>query len=133
VTTGQWVYPIVREDRTIRGVIDVHDVRLFLTERAVPAGLLVAEDLCNSDYRVVTLEEDLASALRKFYTTAMDEMPVVESEQSPKVVGLLSRREVTAAYHDQMYRLEAAPPTAPAAATPPTATQAAGAGGGRTG
>jgi hypothetical protein len=50
------------------------------------------------------MDEDLASALHKFHTTELEEVPVVENEFPTKAVAVLSRRELVAAYHDRMYR-----------------------------
>jgi CIC family chloride channel protein len=102
--TKQHLFPIVEDGALLRGVIDFHDIRVFLTEHAVQPHLLVADDLRAPEVRVVAIDEDLASALRKFYVTPLEELPVVESEDSRKLVGILSRRDVIAAYHHQMYR-----------------------------
>jgi CIC family chloride channel protein len=112
-TTKQQVYPILVDGRLLYGVIDFHDVRMFLTEHAVATHLLVAEDLRAADYRVLALDEDLASALRKFHAVQLPELPVVESEESPTVVGVLSRRDVIGAYHDKMYRITSTPQPVP--------------------
>ncbi|CAN5477605.1 chloride channel protein [soil metagenome] len=99
----QQVFPIINDDGTLKAVLDVDDIRLFLTEHGVPAALLVADDLRATDYRVVTLDEDLASALRKLQAVQLEELPVIESDESKKVVGILGRRDIIAAYHGQMY------------------------------
>jgi CIC family chloride channel protein len=100
----QQTFPIVGEDGSLCGVVDYQDVRLFLIEHALPLGLVVADDLRAAAFRIVTLDEDLASALRKLHAVGLEELPVVESESPGKVIAVLSRRELVAAYHDQMYK-----------------------------
>jgi chloride channel protein, CIC family len=104
--SGQQVFPIVREDSKLDGVIDPRDLSVFLTERDVAPPLCVAYDLRSSDVGVITMEEDLASALRKLYAVKLEAMPVVDSEESGKVVAILGRRNIIAAYHDQMYKAQ---------------------------
>ncbi len=63
INTAQGVFPICR-DSEITGVIDLQNMQIFLTERKILPYLLVAEDLAAPVYRVVSLDEDLLSALR---------------------------------------------------------------------
>ena len=41
------------------------------------------------------------TALRKFRLARLEELPVVENEDAMRVVGVLNRRDVLAAYHDR--------------------------------
>ena len=99
----QQTVPIVGKDGALCGVIDFQDIRVFLTEHTMPVGLVVADDLRAATFRTVMPNDDLASVLHKFQAVGLEELPVVESESSAKVVGILSRRELVAAYHDRMY------------------------------
>jgi len=67
----------------------------------LPANAVIAADLLAPTFSVVTLSEDLATALRKFRLARLEELPVVESETTMRVVGVLNRRDVLAAYHDR--------------------------------
>jgi CIC family chloride channel protein len=100
----QHVYPVLETGELLHGIIYFDDVRVFFTERGLPSRAVVAQDLLATSYAVVTPEEDLASALRKFRTSRLEELPVVEREGSRRFVGILSRRDVIAAYHDKLYR-----------------------------
>ena len=99
----QQMFPIVGQDGSLDGVIDEYDIRVFLTEHNTPLEFFVADDLRAITSRFVTPDEDLASALRKFQVVQLDEMPVVESLATPKVVGTLSRRNIIAAYQNRMH------------------------------
>ncbi len=50
----------------------------------------------------VTPEEDLNTALRKFTALNLDELPVVDSEDPGKLVGMLRRKESIAAYNRRL-------------------------------
>ncbi len=91
------------EDRLF-GVIDFQDIRIFFTEHELPSEAVVAQDLLAPAFTAVMVDEDLGTALRKFRQTRLEELPVIRDQQSLKVIGMLSRREVIAAYHDRMYQ-----------------------------
>ncbi len=99
----QQVFPVLNDDETLHGVIDFHDIRIFFTERGLPPRAVVAQDLLATSFGVVSLEEDLASVMRKFRTSPLAELPVVEEPGLLRVVGVLSRRDVISAYHDRIY------------------------------
>jgi CIC family chloride channel protein len=107
--TRQKVFPIIDSNRGgVVGVVSIDDLRIFLSERNIPPELLVANDLRSVDYRTVTPDEDLAAALRKLNATGLDELPVVAENDGGRVSGMLSRRDIMAAYHRRMYREEGA-------------------------
>ena len=70
----------------------------------MPPGLVVAHDLQTDSFPTVTMDEELASALRKFHTTELEELPVVGNDAPTRVIAILSRRELVTAYHDRVYR-----------------------------
>jgi chloride channel protein, CIC family len=98
--TKQQIFPVLNDDGTLYGVIDFHDIRYFFTEHEIPA--VVAQDLLAPTYATVSLNEDLASALRKFRLTRLEELPVMDPDKPVLVKGVLSRRNIIAAYHDRM-------------------------------
>jgi len=110
-TTGttQKVFPVVDPERGLVGVVSVDDLRIFLTERSLPPELLVAYDLRAAEFRTADPDEDLASALRKLYATALDELPVLADEDPRRVRAMLTRRDIMAAYHRRINRDPSAP------------------------
>lgn len=103
-TSLQHCFPVTDTEGTLAGVIYFDDIRLFFTERGLPSRSVVAQDLLAPKMTVVTLEEDVSSALRKLRTTMREELPVVAAQDSQKVVGVLSRHHVLAAYHDHVIK-----------------------------
>ena len=101
-SSKQKVFPVLDDEGGLHGVIDFDEIRIFFTERSMPSRVVVAQDLLAPAFAVVSLEEDLASVLRKFSTTLLEELPVVDTQGSSRVVGVLSRRNVIAAYLDRI-------------------------------
>jgi CIC family chloride channel protein len=102
----QQVFPVVDAAENFLGLIDFQDIRAFLSQYAPPAPLLLAQDLLMSDVPTLRLDDDLASALRKLQLTKLAELPVL-AEDSRRVVAILGRRDIIAAYHQEMYALPA--------------------------
>ena len=103
-TSMQHVFPVLNADDTMAGVIYFDDIRIFFTERGLPPRAVVAQDLLAPVMTVVSLDEDVSSALRKFRMTMREELPVVAADDSKRVVGVLSRHHVLLAYHDRVIK-----------------------------
>jgi len=67
----------------------------------VLAGVVLAADLA-APTEVVLPSDSLAVALRKMNARAIEVIPVVMSESHPRIVGILSRADVLAAYERQL-------------------------------
>jgi len=104
VSSKQKVFPVLNEDGTLYGVIDLDEIRILFTENGIPPRAVIAQDLLSPLQTVVRLDEDLASALKKFLQTLYEELPVVEANGSARVVGVIRHRDLISAYHDRMYR-----------------------------
>ena len=104
-TSTQHVFPVLNADDAMDGVIYLDDIRLFFTERGLPPRAVVAQDLLAPVVTVVSLDEDVSSALRKFRTTMREELPVVSAVNLQRVIGVLSRHDILVAYHNQISRV----------------------------
>lgn len=123
------VFPIVDEQQCLLGIFSLSDIRQIMNEQSVGT-LVVAGDLGRTDVIGVTLETNLDDVLRIFTQKNIDEIPIVESAgklgdagkttvsavirrpRGPvgtmKVIGMLSRRDLIAAYHRRLNALERA-------------------------
>ncbi len=99
--TRQTTIPVVDEDRSLVGVITYEELRQVMLDRGDLAMVLVAADLAEPT-EVVTPRESLRAALRKMNARALDALPVVESEDNPRFLGILSRADVLAAYEREL-------------------------------
>ena len=120
------VFPIVDEDQCLTGVFSLGDIRQIMNEQNI-SSLIVAGDLGTTDVPTVTLETNLDEALRLFTQKNLDELPVVERPKDSsnthvskavrrprgitgtmRVVGMLSRRDLIAAYHRRLHAIQTA-------------------------
>ncbi|HWE02142.1 MAG TPA: chloride channel protein [Tepidisphaeraceae bacterium] len=102
----QPVFPVLNADTSLYGVIDLDDIRFIMGAATMASGLVIAQDLCLEKFQTITPDESLAVALRKVRNTQLEALPVVKSEDSLTVIGILSRRDISNAYHDYLYRGE---------------------------
>ena len=60
--------------------------------------MVVAGDLANSEYESVTPQDTLRTALQRLGIRGSHHIPVVHADDHGKLVGLVSRLEIFAAY-----------------------------------
>jgi CIC family chloride channel protein len=84
----------------LTGVISYQDIRAVLAQDRSPdlSRLVVAGDLATPDPVVVTPPETLDDAMRLFGLRDLSLLPVVESRETGRVVGVLYRADVLNAY-----------------------------------
>ena len=98
----QHVFPVLNPAGLLTGVIYFDDIRIFFTEHDLPPSAVAASDLLATEVTTITMEEDLATALRKFRIARREELPVVAAAEPRRVLGVLSRHDVLVAYHDRI-------------------------------
>jgi CIC family chloride channel protein len=89
--TEQQVFPVVDKQGELTGIFSITDVR---------------EDIANDEVPVVTPEDDLASVLSRFIENEMETLPVVDPQNSRKLLGILRRNEVTQSYYKKLQTMK---------------------------
>jgi CIC family chloride channel protein len=98
-------FPVVNHAEQLVGIFSLRDLRAVLTgDRA--GALVLATDIATAPVLTVDPEDDLHVALRRFTQKNIDELPVVSHEQPGHIVGILSRRDVIAAYHQRVTEIQ---------------------------
>ena len=93
----QTLFPVVDGKGRLTGVFTLRDLRLALVGSEW-GPLVLADDLATRPVLSVTPEDTLHTALRRMTELNIDEIPVVQPDDSTQLIGLLSRRELTSAY-----------------------------------
>ncbi len=94
-------FPVVDDDEQLVGIFSLSDIRSVM-ESGGAGDLVVAADIATFPVLTVTPADDLHTALRRFTQKNIDEIPVVDPENPTTVLGLLRRKEVIAAYDEQL-------------------------------
>jgi CIC family chloride channel protein len=102
--TNETLFPVVDGEGRLEGIFALSDVRSALLGSQI-GPLVVADDLATRPVMTVTVHDDLHTALRRITKLNLEEIPVVERDDPSCLVGLLSRRELVAAYTGQVEAL----------------------------
>ncbi len=97
-------FPVVDKQGRLVGIFSLSDLRAVREEDAVYDGS-VAMDLATFPVLTVTPEDDLHTALRRMTQKNIDEIPVVDPQDPQRVIGMLRRKEVIAAYDQHLASL----------------------------
>jgi CIC family chloride channel protein len=95
--SSESVFPVVDGQGKLTGIFTLRDLRLALVGSDW-GPLVLADDLATRPVLTVTPEDTLHTALRHMTELNIDEIPVVDSADPTRLVGMLSRRELTIAY-----------------------------------
>ncbi|CAG0977004.1 H(+)/Cl(-) exchange transporter ClcA [Geobacteraceae bacterium] len=97
----QTIFPIISENGGLSGVVSLHD---FLGVAFEPELLdrITLGEMTTIDIPSLAGNNSLAEALIIIDGTTLDELPVINPGQRNRVIGLLTRSAITAAYHRAM-------------------------------
>jgi CIC family chloride channel protein len=95
-------FPVVDEKGFLTGIISIQDLREWIFEESLE-DLIVVKEVATLNVITVTPEETLDTVLRRWTKKTVEILPVVESTNSKKIVGLLSRRDLIAAYNRAVF------------------------------
>jgi len=98
-----FVYPVVSRDERIIGVLTFDMIKTVLTERDTWHWLIV-EDVMQPSHERLVGDMNLGEALRDMQNMQLDIMPVVESEESGKLLGVLELRAAHRALRAEVVR-----------------------------
>jgi len=96
-------FPVINELGHMTGIISLQDVKNLLHDEELRCTATVGK-VCNRDVVFLTPDDTLYDAIRLFDLRGYDEIPVVESEDSKWVVGMLKRRDVISAYNQEVLK-----------------------------
>jgi len=101
--THESYFPVVNADEKVVGIFSARDVRTYLYDETI-WNLAIAEDIMVTDIVSVTPEDDLNTALQRFTSLNLDELPVFDAAGEGKLLGMLRRKETIGFYNKQLLR-----------------------------
>ena len=93
----QPVLPVVDGDNRLLGVVNLEEVHLASQAPSLQP-LVLAEDLMRTDVQPLTPEDTLDRALELFVENDLLTLPVVTSLDERRVIGMVSRFDISSAY-----------------------------------
>jgi len=106
VSTAQCTYfPVVDADENLVGIFSLTDIRRIFREVGIEDVVIVRDFMVD---RVVTVQPDdpLDEALRRLNEYSIHELPVVHANNPRRVLTMLSRNNLGAAYHRRLRELK---------------------------
>lgn len=97
---------VTDDELRLVGRINLHMMKSILAEPGLNQ-LIMAEDVMLPHPPFVTPDQTLADCLRRLSLKSMDEVAVVESEKSMRLVGVLPRSAIIDTYHREVVRQSA--------------------------
>lgn len=103
-TSRSTYFPVVDKEERLVGIFGLTDIRRIFQEEAV-ADLVIVRDFMVEDVVTITPADDLGDALQKLNERAIAQLPVVDESNPRRVLGMLSRNNLGAAYHQKLREL----------------------------
>lgn len=97
----QHYFPVVDDTGRMVGIFSDDDVRAYLYNDVL-WNLVVARDIMTSNFVSVSPQDDLNTAMRRFTSLNLDELPVIDPSDSGRLLGMLRRKESIAAYNQRL-------------------------------
>ena len=91
-------FPIVNDDGRLCGILSYNDYKDVIFDDNLK-DLIVAKDLATPKIVTVTGNDNLYSAFEKISSRDFSILPVVSSEDTSHLIGVLSRRDIIGAYN----------------------------------
>ncbi len=91
-------FPLVNSEGELTGIISVQDFMGVVFEHDL-MDLVVVKELATTDVITAHADEDLDQTMRKIGYRNIEQLPVVDRETHRKLVGIISRRDIVAAYN----------------------------------
>lgn len=104
VVEGESFYfPVVDSDNLLTGIVSFQDIRSVLFEEDLK-GLVKVKYLLSRKVIVLKKNDNLNLAIEKFAVKGLGEIPVVDTFNERKIVGMLKRGDVIAAYNRELIK-----------------------------
>ena len=99
--THQHYFPVLDDTGRMVGIFSADDVRSYIYDETIWQ-LADAADVMTTNFISVRPDDDLNVAMRKFTALNLDELPVMDPNNSGKLLGMLRRKETIGAYNRQL-------------------------------
>jgi CIC family chloride channel protein len=98
-------FPVVDSAGLLVGIFSLSDIRRIFLETGVH-NLVIVKDFMIDNVATVTPEQNLNEALRKLNEFSIHEIPVVDAANPRRVLTMLTRNNIGAAYHRRLRELK---------------------------
>jgi len=102
--SNETFYPVVNANYELVGILSLSVIRKYLFESSPLYDLVVVGELASKPI-TLTLNDDIYTALTKFVDSGYGELPVVDTQDRKRMVGVLKIEAIFSAYREEIARL----------------------------
>jgi CIC family chloride channel protein len=95
-------FPIVDHKGHIVGTLSFQDLRTMFFDKPHLDALVIAQDICHPHPPYLYPEDSLDVALQRFALRDLEFLPVVERNESQKLIGILKKSDIVRQYHKKL-------------------------------
>lgn len=99
-------FPVVTPNNTLIGLISLNELKEYLFERDSLRDLLIATDITNHNFEVVTPDENCQAAIDKMRKADLESLPVVSPDNNNVLVGTILLTDIQDAYQKELNKRE---------------------------
>ncbi len=95
---------VVNNKELLSGIISLHDINDQLFDKDILQDILIARDIATEEIETIFPEDNCQEALDKMAAHNLEGLPVVDTRNPRKVIGMVWRREIHDAYNKEIER-----------------------------
>lgn len=95
-------FPVIDKKDNIRGIISMYDIKDYLFEKDSLSSLLIAKDLTIPNYTYLVEDDHCQKALDLMAMHNLEGLPVVISDNSKELIGMVWRKDIQDAYQKEI-------------------------------
>lgn len=99
-------FPVLDSQKNIKGLISLYDIKDYLYERDALTNILIAGDIARTHITSLTPDDNCQTALDKMRQYDVEGLPVVNSNQKNKILGMIWLKDIQSAYNKEVERRE---------------------------
>ncbi len=97
-------FPVLDSQKNLIGIITVDMIKDFLFETDTLGNVLIATDILSQDFVTVTPTDNCQTAIERMRSKDHETIPVLENENSRKVIGVIRLKDIQEAYNKEVER-----------------------------
>ncbi len=99
-------FPVLNTEGSVTGIISLDVIKDQMFEKDSLKDILIAGDIANTNFETISLNDNCKTALDKLRLHSYEGLPVVDSDNSRKIIGMIWQKDILDAYNKAIDRRE---------------------------